>query len=204
MSKTDQHHVSLTVGILIAVGLGALLMLNACSRTSDSRHRIELHDVPEANEPGKLVGANNVFVCPPGDPPGNDASSSPAGGHSVSLSWNASSSASGPNAKEVRYCLYRTPERRVQASDSGIADKSPCVNCQRVTTAPVSGTTYKDTWVANNVHYCYVAIAIEGGNTVPSGFSNQADAVIPPRAEAPFCNVNDTTMGRKSSVKHHH
>jgi len=204
MSKTDQHHVSLAVGISIGVGLCVLLMLNACNRKSNSRNRIELHDIPEANTPGKSVGANNVSVCPPGDPPGNDASSSPAGRHSVSLSWNASSSANGPYAKEVRYCLYRTQGGPVQASHAGIVHKSPCVNCQRVTIAPISGTTYKDTWVANDIHYCYVAIAIEGGNIVPSGFSNQADAVIPPRTESPFCDVKDTTIERKSSVKHHH
>src|SRR6516225_6101490 len=149
MSKRGRRRVSLAVGIAIGLCLCVLLMLNVFRGRSDSRNRIELHDVPEANEPDKSIGAKSLSVCPPGDPRGNDASALQAGGHSVTLSWNASSSANGPDAKEVRYCLYRTEGHPVQASHSGIIDKSPCVNCQRVTIAPVSSTTYKDTWVAN-------------------------------------------------------
>lgn len=69
---------------------------------------------------------------------------------------------------------------------------SPCVNCQRVTPEPVRGTIYKDAHVENGAHYCYVAIAIDAASNSSSDFSNQTDAVIPPKVEAPFCTPRNT------------
>lgn len=184
----------------VAIGICVSLMLNACSRASESRIPIELHDTPAASEPKKSGGENILLVCPPGDPPGNDASSSPRGGHNVTLSWRASLSTRQPYAKEVRYCLYRSEGRPVQSSHSGTVGKSPCVNCQRVTLTPVAGTLYKDTQVKSKTHYCYVALALESGNNAPSAFSNQADAVIPPRKESPFCNGRGRNMKTRSAA----
>ncbi len=184
----DRQHIRPVVKTALWISLCAVLILNGCSRDSTSKIHVELRDSPEANRPTQAPHKLEPQLCPPGDPLGNDASSTPAGGHTVSLSWNPSTSANGPNAKEIRYCLYRTKGAPVQKNISQ-KPASPCINCQRVTIAPVTGTTYKDIYVENNEHYCYVAIAIQTGTITPSDFSNQADAVIPPKQEPPFCTL---------------
>ena len=181
--------------------LCSLLLLNACSRSSESRIRVELHDLPEAIPTATALRKPDPPSCPPGDPANNDASSTLAGEHKVTLSWKASASASGSDGKDIHYCLYRTKGGRVQAN-AGTKTKSPCVNCQRVTLEAVTETIYKDDHVENDSHYCYVAIAIQTGNGKPSSFSNQADAVIPPRKEAPFCNHPGSTKTTLGATQH--
>jgi hypothetical protein len=180
--------------------LCAVLLLDSCSRSSESRIRVELHDLPEAIPTATALRKPDPPSCPPGDPANNDALSIPAGEHKVTLSWKASTS-SGSDGKDIHYCLYRTKGGRVQAN-AGTKTKSPCVNCQRVTLEAVTDTIYKDDHVENDSHYCYVAIAIQTGNGNPSSFSNQADAVIPPRKEAPFCNPPGSTKTTVGATQH--
>ncbi len=181
-----------------------LLVLNGCSQNSGSRIHVELHDVPEANLPAQTVSKPEPPSCPPGDPLGNDASSTPAGGRKVMLSWNASTSANGANAKDIFYCLYRTKGGPVRANTAGTT--SPCVNCERVTEKSIAGTQQLDIQVENGAHYCYVAIAIDRTTGKLSFFSNQADAVIPPNTERPFCNLKDgnpkQANGQKPAGQH--
>jgi hypothetical protein len=187
--ERDRQHIRAAVHFVPwGVALCVLLILGGCSRNSTSRIHVELHDTPEANPPAQVRPKLDPLLCPPGSPPDNDASSSPAGGHTVKLSWNPSTSSKGHNGKEIRYCLYRTQDGPVQESTPGMT--SPCVNCQQVTKEPVAGTSYQDTSVANGAHYCYVAIAIDNGTGKLSVFSNQTDALIPPRKASPFCNTN--------------
>jgi len=184
---------SVTVLILIC----GMMLLIACSRRSSDR--IELHDIAEDSRQGSLQ-QRLPAACPTGDPPGNDVSSPKIGGHTVILRWNASAPVDG---QEMLYCLYRTIGGRVQKNrDQG--KKSPCVNCQRVTLTPVSGTTYKDNNVENDSHYCYVAIAISPVNGLVSDFSTQIDAVIPPRKEPPFCEALGGENQNRSSPHRGH
>lgn len=180
--------------IALLIILWTPMNLVGCSRP-------EPHAAPElqkvsASEPNTVTDVK--LTCPPGDPPDNDVSSSPSGGHTVSLSWNPSTSSNNPKGKQIRYCLYRTKGGRVQRSAPGTT--SPCGHCQRVTKEPVTGTTYKDTHVENDSHYCYVAIAIETASSMHSDFSNQADAVIPPRKEPPFCTAHNDTKQFKGRI----
>ena len=190
--------------IVAGGGLFVLLTAAGCSRNTSSKTRIELRDVPEAGFRLQGLSDGGVASCPPGDPINNDASSVPTGEHSVNLSWNASASAAGANQERISYCIYRTAGRPIQPSGLRRSDKSPCLKCQRVTVQPVRRTAYRDTRVKNNVHYCYVAIATESGNIIPSDFSNQADAVIPPKKEAPFCNISATNVKNDSRRKTRH
>ncbi len=180
------------------------LVLNGCSQNSGSRIHVELHDIPEAKLPAQTVSEPIPPSCPPGDPLGNDASSTPAGGRKVTLSWNASTSANGANAKDIFYCLYRTKGGPVRTNRAGA--QSPCVNCQRVTKESISGTQKLDIQVEDGAHYCYVAIAIDRTNGKLSVFSNQADAIIPPNTERPFCNPKDGKLaqanGRRQQGHH--
>jgi hypothetical protein len=185
----DRQQIRRAINFALWTALCFLLILNACSGNSGSRIHVELRDTPEANPPAQAL--KPAAICPPGDPPGGDPSPTPAAGHTVTLSWNASTSSSAPNGKEIRYCLYRTKGARVQGNTPGAGTKSPCVNCQRVTKQPISGTSYPDTHVENGAHYCYVAIAVDGQTGKLSVFSNQADAVIPPNTEHPFCTPTD-------------
>lgn len=181
----------------------ALLMLNNCSQDSGSRIRVELHDVLEQSGPARTASKPEPPNCPPGDPVGNDASSTPAGAHTVKLSWTASTSATGPNAKEIFYCLYRTKGGPVQTNTGAI---SPCIKCQRVTKQAIPETQQPDTRVEDGAHYCYVAIAIDSRSGKSSVLSSQADAVIPPNKEQPFCNPQNGNLnkdnGRKQSGHH--
>jgi hypothetical protein len=178
----------LCIKVALNMAFSLFLIVTGCNRQSDSR-RIQLHDVPETTSHARTVRETASPSCPPGDPDGNEAPSSPAGGHTVNLSWNVSPSANKPDHGQISYCLYRTKGQRIQSSGAKTIANSPCVNCQRVTSKPVLGTMYKDTHVENDAHYCYVAIAIENGNILPSAFSNQADAIIPPLNELPFCSA---------------
>lgn len=191
-SDRDRQLIRKALHLARWVALWSLLLLNACSRSSEFRIRVELRDLLEASPAAPAPHKPDPPSCPPGDPANNDASSTPAGEHKVTLSWKASTSSSGSDGKDIYYCLYRTKGGRVQAN-AGTKTKSPCVNCQRVTHEAVTDTIYKDDHAENDSHYCYVAIAIQIGNSKPSDFSNQADAVIPPRKEAPFCSQPETT-----------
>jgi hypothetical protein len=199
-NKSDR----LSIKVVLNMAVSLFLIVTGCNRQPDPRSRIQLHDVPETTAHPRTVRETTSPSCPPGNSEGNEASSSPAGGHSVNLSWSASPSSSKPNHGQISYCLYRTKGRPVQSSGAKTVANSPCVNCQRVTIEPILGTTYKDTHVENDAHYCYVAIAIENKNILPSPFSNQADAMIPPRSEPPFCRAQDEKAKRRSRSKRRH
>jgi hypothetical protein len=195
---TDGKYFRRVGSVGLSMGIGTLLILGGCSDSRDSRNHVKLHDIPETKSEARTTQKMNPPVCPPGDPPGNDASSFPAGQHKVNLSWNASASA-GPG-QDVRYCLYRTVGGPVQRR-LGTFPTSPCINCQQVSATPVTGTSYWDTQVQNGMHYCYVAIAVDVGSGKVSDFSNQADAVIPPRKEPPFCTPKKTKKAHSSNPR---
>ena len=197
-NHNQNDRLSTKVALNMAVSL--FLIVTGCNRQPDSRSRIQLHDVPETTSDARTVREAASPPCPPGDPDGKDAPFSPVGGHTVNLSWNASPFSNKPSHGQIGYCLYRTKGQRIQSSGAKTIANSPCVNCQRITLEPIAGTTYKDTHVESDAHYCYVTIAVENGNILPSPFSNQADAMIPPRKEPPLCNVRDAT--RKRRIKH--
>src|SRR5215472_3435288 len=88
------------------------------------------------------------------------------GGHSVTLSWLASTS---PN---VTYNVYR-----------GTVSGGPY---SQINTAPVNALTFLDSGVSNGTTYFYVVRSYDG--TVESANSNQVSAVIPP-APAPPTSV---------------
>jgi len=176
------------------------LTLSSYSQNSGSRIHVKLHDVPEAKSPAQTVSKPDPPSCPPGDPVGTDASFTQPGGHKVTLSWNASTSASGPSANEIFYCLYRTKGGPVRTNTAGTV--SPCVNCQRVTKASIAETKQVDIQIENGAHYCYVAVAIDSRNGKLSVLSNQADAIIPPNKEQPFCNPGNGNPKQADSRKH--
>jgi hypothetical protein len=82
-----------------------------------------------------------------------------ASSHSVSLTWNPSSSAA-----VVGYNVYR-----------GTVSGGPYA---KVNSALESSTAYGDTSVLAGKTYFYVVTAVDGGGT-ESGFSNQVKAIIP-------------------------
>jgi hypothetical protein len=87
----------------------------------------------------------------------------PAPVHTVSLSWTARTS-----SNIAGYNIYRAIYR------------SACGSYSKINFSPNATTTYTDTSVADGQTYCYVATAVDSSNT-ESGYSNAAEAVIPPR-----------------------
>ena len=100
--------------------------------------------------------------------------------HKVTLTWNASASAS--SGAEIRYCIYRSRGTRVQAI-TGKAGTSqvPCTNCELVNQdkKAVKDLFYQDKQVKNDSKYCYAAVAMQKGNPYFSEFSKQVEAEIP-------------------------
>jgi len=80
--------------------------------------------------------------------------------HSATLTWTASTS-----ANMVGYNLYR-----------GTQSGGPYT---KLTSSPVTGTTYVDITVQAGQTYYYVATAVDGHNN-ESVYSNQATAAVPP------------------------
>jgi hypothetical protein len=186
-----------------------ILLLTPMNLVGCSRQQPDAKPESQQTSPAKSNKADVKLTCPPGDPVDNDASSSPVGAHSVSLSWNPSTSSDNPKGREIRYCLYRTKGGRVQKSTSA-RSFSPCVNCQRVTKEPVMGTAYDDTHLENDSRYCYVAISVETVNSMRSDFSNQIEADIPKAGVPVFNPISSGTLCNpkeqhdKSSAKQRH
>ena len=172
--------------------------LVGCSHNSESRIRIQLQDVPDAAKTVDASPSPPTFVCPAGDLSDVDAPNSPSGGHTVKLSWNASTSANGPDGANIQYCLYRTTGGAVQ-KNTVPGKVGPCVNCQRLSKDPIPITKTSDTHVENDVHYCYIAVAVNIQTHKMSVFSNQADAVIPPNKDKSVCGTVPKAM--KSSAR---
>ena len=196
------QHLRLAVRFAIWVGVGILLFASGCNRKSESRIHIELTDAQVAKPVAPSVQENSPPICPPADLGNAAGTSSTPSVHSVKLSWIPSTSSTGPNDRNISYCLYRTKGGRVQESNLA-PPNAPCVKCQRVTQQPVPDIQSTDAYVENGVHYCYVAIAIDNRNGKISVFSNQADAVIPPSQEQPYCNPAKTTNGAPAKSHHH-
>ncbi len=81
-----------------------------------------------------------------------------SGGHSVALSWNASTS------QVVGYNVYR-----------GVASGGPY---SKINSAVEANTTYTDSAVQSGQTYYYVTTAVDSVGT-ESSYSNQAQAAIP-------------------------
>ena len=190
------------IRIVLSVGLAASVILTGCSHDSGSRIHVELRDPPESKSAGQ-TDSTNKYSCPDADHGDTDGQTDSSGGHSVKLSWNLSTSSTGPNDEKILYCIYRTRDGAVQQKKQG--SNYPCANCQRVTKIAVKGTTTDpDRNVENGARYCYVAVAIDVSNGKVSGFSNQAPAVIPPGAGPFSCDAqtNDKQRDRKNSRGH--
>jgi hypothetical protein len=188
---------------MIPVTFGVLLFASGCSRKYESRIHIQLADAQVAKPVAPSVQMNEPTTCPPGDLGDTGGASTAPSVHSVKLSWIPSTSSTGPNDRNISYCLYRTKGGRVQESNLA-PPNSPCVKCQRVTQQPVPDIQSTDAYVENGVHYCYVVIAIDNRNGKVSIFSNQADAIIPPLQDPPDCNPPKTTSGAPAKSNHHH
>lgn len=186
----------------ISAGLAALIILTGCSHDSGSRIHVELRDTPQSKPP--QTAAPKDYACPEtdlGDTNGHPISPE---GHKVKLSWNPSTSSTGPNDVNILYCLYRTKGGPVQKNTT--TSQSPCSNCKRVTKFAVQGTTTDpDGDVEVGSRYCYVAVAVDVRNKKVSGFSNPAPALIPP-ATGPFsCDIQTTEkQGNTKHARAHH
>ena len=182
----------LTVRTQAAIRLGraalacSALILAGCRRSSEQRANSQPTSVPKTNPSIEAQLQKPLPVCPSGlaliIP-----STTTDRHHQVVLSWNASSSSSGPQDKSLGYCLYR--------SGKPITAKkiTECRNCELINQNPVSGTGCVDADVEDGKSYFYAALAIQAGKD-PSWFSNKTKARVPrnlptshPSASYPLC-----------------
>jgi len=164
----SQPFISLRIFVIFIVGC-LVLVLNGCHGDSESHRELA------APAPQKIVTAERKPVlrhCPDAPYPMLQAKNPAIGDHRVFLKWNASTSASGPDPKELGYCLYRT-QKPGRAKDC----PKKYAECEQVNVVPVSGTRCVDELVKDNSTYYYVAIAITSTDT--SSTSEEAIADVP-------------------------
>jgi len=150
--------------------MGCLVfVLNGCQRNSES------HRETAAPASQKIVAPERkpiLRLCPDAPYPMLQAKDPATGHHRVFLKWNASTSATGSDPRQLGYCLYRTQEPG-RAKDC--PKKYP--KCEQVNIVPVSGTRCVDELVKDNSIYYYVAIAVT--STATSTTSEEAIAEVP-------------------------
>jgi hypothetical protein len=117
--------------------------------------------------------------CPPGVAPKLQSATTSRRHHQVVLSWNPSTSSTGPQDKSLGYCLYR--------SDKPIPAKkiAECRNCELISPTPIMSTGCVDVDVEDGQTYFYAVLAVQAGKRDPSLFSNKAKAPIPRKRPGP-------------------
>jgi hypothetical protein len=166
--EKSQPFIGLRNFMIFIIGC-VVLVLNSCQRDSES-HRELAAPVPQ-----KIVATEHKPMlrhCPDAPYPMLQAKDLATGHHRVFLKWDASTSVSGSDSKELGYCLYRT-QKPGRAKDC--PKKYP--KCEQVNVVPVSGTRCLDELVKDNSTYYYVAIAITSTDT--STTSEEAIAEVP-------------------------
>jgi hypothetical protein len=215
MSRTDPRgqHYYYEAGkrVLEVIFACALLTASACSRS-----RQELNWQPA--DDSKAITRGPVLPHPlPDCPPENSSKPTTATAsellgeesaanhhHRVVLTWNASSSATGPTDPTVGYCLYRSRKDKITANNL-----NRCKNCKRVNRRPIVGTACVDNDVRDGHTYYYAAASIRSGSAL-SSFSNKASAIVPSNAQSPesaspypSCDgENSTPPGAAPQLKH--
>ena len=154
--------------LLFVLACGTLELVS-CKRDSES-HREMAAPVPQ-----KVVAAEQkapLGPCPDAPYPMLQAKDPATGHHRVFLRWDASTSGSGSDPKELGYCLYRTQK-------PGSAKDCPknYPKCEQVNVVPVRGTRCVDELVKDSTTYYYVAIAITSADK--STTSEEAIAEVP-------------------------
>jgi hypothetical protein len=164
----------------------SLLIANACSRSTQ-----ELTWQPA--DDSKAITRGPVLQSPLPDCPPENSSKAPSAAasessveqsaanhhHRVVLTWNASSSSTGPADPAVGYCLYRSRKGKIAANDL-----HRCKNCRRINRRPIVGTACVDNDVRDGDTYYYAAASIRSGSAL-SSFSNKATAIIPLSGKSP-------------------
>jgi hypothetical protein len=185
MCRTDPRGEHTLVGkrLLEVVFACSLLTANACSRSrqeltwepaDDSK---AITQGPALPQPLPDCPLENSFKLP--SPAGSGEEGSPAEHHHrIVLTWNASSSSTGPMDPTVGYCLYRSRKSKITANDF-----NHCKNCQRVNRRPIVGTACVDHDVRDGHTYYYAAASIRAGSAL-SPFSNKTTAIIPSNAKS--------------------
>jgi hypothetical protein len=212
MCQTDPRGQHFQAGkrLLEVIFVCGLLVANACSRS-----RQELTWEPA--DDSKAIRQGPVFPHPLPDCPAENASRPPSAAspelpedesaanhhHRVVLTWNASTSSTGPTDPAVGYCLYRSRKEKITANH---LDR--CKNCKRVNRRPIVGTACVDHDVLDGQTYHYAVASVRSGSAL-SSFSNKATAVIPSNAKSPesaspypSCDAENSTLRAAPHVKH--
>lgn len=157
-----------------AIFVFSLMVLIGCTRRSHPDDRIQLTDPPKAMAVQPLTP--RLPDCP------GPMASQLTDLHKVTLTWNVSSSSSGPNDRSVGYCVYR--------SDSTIsADRlENCPGCQKITPTPIIGTSCVDNFGDGSKSYFYAAISMNASGR-QSTFSNRISASLPKKGATPSSSV---------------
>ena len=148
------------VGTILVSGS---VVFASCSRNSRPDNRILLTDPPKAR--AALAPAPGLPNCP------GELAAELAETHKVVLTWNPSSSSSGPNDRSIGYCLYRSN------SEITVDRRRDCIGCQAITPTPIIGTSCVDNFGDGSKPYFYAAIAINFRGK-ESSFSNRIRASL--------------------------
>jgi hypothetical protein len=150
---------------------------------------VQLTSIAFAQPPNhsKKKGKTSVqpLVCRSGKLNSAESPVADSGGHSVTLSWNASVSSPG-FGKADGYCIYRSRKQ-----GDALREKD-CAECELLNRTPLPGTSCIDNTITDAPNYFYAVAAINVNGM--SGPSNELSAPIPvgkpagvPAPDIPFC-----------------
>ena len=147
-------------------------------QANSSTENIASAMAPASRTEPATTGSPTLPSCPAGMVSSGQSALARNSRHSVTLSWNASAPPSKTETAPVGYCVYRrkASAARTQANAT-IADR------ERISVAPVTGTSCVDDQVADDGQYYYVITAINAKG-VASSPTKEAPAAIPDKNPA--------------------
>jgi hypothetical protein len=157
-------------------------------QANSSTENIASATAPASRTERATTASPTLPTCPAGMVSSGQSALARNSRHSVTLSWNASAPPSKTETAPVGYCVYRrkASAARTQANAT-IADR------ERISVAPVTGTSCVDDQVADDGQYYYVITAINAKGAASSP-TKEAPAAIPnkdlataPAVSAPLC-----------------
>jgi hypothetical protein len=179
-SRTNQAQIMAAAKIAFCTAVVALLIIDTCRRTPETRIRVVLTETPEAKQTSQSRSKPDLPYCPDGDSKKLRIRTPKSGDHAVVLVWQASTSALSDKT-QVGYCLYRRKGKPIDTRTvvpKPEAKIVPCKNCEQVNRVPIVDVGCVDEIVPNRTKYYYAAATIDARGDV-STLSPQAFADIP-------------------------
>jgi hypothetical protein len=162
-TKMTGSLLKLSLRVLAAARVRVFLLALCASMALAQGQTNPVANSQPSNTPKKTSPATTSVSSSAPECKGGVLVSTPAGKHTVVLTWNANL----PKEKVIGYCVFRRTKAHIPP------DVSKCTDCERLNTVPVPKAGCVDTKVPDTgVTYYYVVTAINDAGMSPA--SNEA------------------------------